>query len=74
LSVVKKAKYDKNSVYFASRWAANHSSVLLKPRERGCFAYFHHKNGYGVGACHGKPDFYGWVRGFAMANPYIMPS
>jgi len=55
LSVVKKAKYDKNSVYFACRWAVNHSSVLLKPRERGCFAYFHHKNGYGVGACHGKP-------------------
>jgi len=61
-------------VYFASRWAVNYSSVLLKRRERGCFAYFHHKNGYGVGACHGKPDFYGWVQGFAMANPYIMPS
>ncbi len=42
-------------MYFASRWAVNHSSVLLKPREQGCFAYFHHKNGYGVGACHGKP-------------------
>jgi len=54
LSVVKKAKYDKNSVYFASRWAVNHSSVLLTPRKRGCFAYFHPKNGYGVGACHGK--------------------
>jgi len=55
LSVVKKAKYDKNSVYVTCQRAVNHSSVLLKPRERGCFAYFHHKNGYGVGACHGKP-------------------
>ena len=31
------------------------------------------KNRCGVGACHGKPDVYGWLRGFAMANPYIMP-
>jgi len=43
VSVVKKAKYDKNSVYVTCRRAVNHPSDPLKPRERGCFAYFHHK-------------------------------
>jgi len=27
------------------------------------------KNGYGVGACHGKPDFYGWLRGVCHGKP-----
>jgi len=27
------------------------------------------KNEYGVGACHGKPDFYGWSRGFCHGKP-----
>ncbi|MDZ4669429.1 MAG: hypothetical protein SH821_01050 [Phototrophicales bacterium] len=43
MSVVKKAKYDKNSVYVTCRRAVNHPSDPLKPRERGCFAYFHYK-------------------------------
>jgi len=24
---------------------------------------------YGVGACHGKPDFYGWLRGVCHGKP-----
>jgi len=27
------------------------------------------KNGYGVGACHGKPDVYGWLRGVCHGKP-----
>jgi len=36
-------------------------------------ANFCDENGYGVGACHDKPDCYGWLRGFAITNPYILP-
>ncbi|MDX2076007.1 MAG: hypothetical protein SFZ02_06220 [bacterium] len=29
--------------FFACRRAVNHPSVIMKPRERGCFACFYHK-------------------------------